>query len=408
MEVIPMYQLKDLVFVAIDSHKDQHTIRLSDCFNRSLDSLDIRNDPVYFKELISRVNIISSQHHLRPVFGLEDTQSFGQELAKFLVSTGNYVKEIPPVKTKHKRSNQAHPDKSDQDDTACITKVLIQDFDKLQTINTFDELHLSIKELTSQREALVKQQTKLKNRLHVLLHRQYPRYQKLFKTTFSKSALYFWEKFSHPGYLKDITVKNLAHFLRTKSNKTVSTKAAQRILSLTHVENNPSELDLTRANIIISSIRQLRFIQNEITQVEKELKRLIPKTGLKLETLTGVDTIAAAKLISYIGDINRFSSSDKLAKCSGIAPTNKSSGRKLKHKKTRGGRRKLHTTIYYIALTQIGKDRAGNPNNLKAREYYLKKIAEGKSKKEALTCLMRRLCDIIYAMMKNKTEYRIA
>ncbi|MEE9174892.1 MAG: hypothetical protein V3U19_01835 [Thermodesulfobacteriota bacterium] len=36
----------------------------------------------------------------------------------------------------------------------------------------------------------------------------------------------------------------------------------------------------------------------------------------------------------------------------------------------------------------------------------MRKISEGKTKKEALTCLQGRLCDIIYAMMKNKTEYR--
>lgn len=403
-----MQDLRHLAFVGIDNHKDQHTVYVSDCFSRNLATFDIPNDPSYFKELTSRINIISRQNNLGPVFGLEDTQNFGQELARFLISTGNYVKEIPPVKTERKRSKSAHPDKSDPDDAATIAKVLIQDFDKLQTINSFDELHLTIRELSNQREALIKEQTKVKNRLHLLIHRQYPRYDKMFKTTFSKSALCFWERFGHPSYLKGTTIKSLAHFLRSKSNKTVSTGAAQRILSLVSTQQAPSELESTRAAIIQSLVRHLRFLQNEIVVVEKELKILVPKTGLRLETLTGVNTITAAKLINYIGNINRFSSSDKLAKCAGIAPTKKSSGKKLRHKKTRGGRRKLHSTIYYIALTQIGKCRDGKPKNIKAREYYLRKIAEGKSKKEALTCLMRRLCDIIYAMMKNKTEYRLS
>ncbi len=402
-----MQDLKSFAFVGIDNHKDQHTAYMSDCFSRNLATLDIRNEPIYFKELLSKVNTISSQYNLRPVFGLEDTQSFGQGLAMFLVSTGNYVKAVPPIKTERKRSKQTHPDKSDSDDAACITKVLIQDFDKLQTINTFDELQLSIKELSSQREALVKEQTKVKNRLHTLIHKQYPRYQKMFKTVFSKSALCFWERFSHCSYLKGVTVKSLAYFLRSKSNKTVSTKVAQRILSLVSIQDTASELDLTRSSIIKGLVRHLRFLQDEIVLIEKELKCLVPKTGLKLETLTGVNTVVSAKLISYIGDINRFSSSDKLAKCAGIAPTKKSSGKKLRHRKTWRGHRKLNCTIYYIALTQITKDRTGNPTNPKAREYYLRKIAEGKSKKEALTCLMRRLCDIIYAMMKNKSEYHL-
>lgn len=401
-----MQDFRSLAFVGVDSHKDQHTACLTDCFSRNLVTFDIPNDPNGFKELTYRINMLSNENSLKPVFGLEDTRYFGQGLAKFLISTGNYVKEVPSIKTERKRSKSAHPDKSDPDDAFAITKVLIQDFDRLQTLNTCDELHLAIRELSNQREALIKEQTKVKNRLHMLIHRQYPQYQRMFKTTFSKSALSFWERFSHASYLKVTTISSLARFLRNKSNKTVSTKAAQRILSLVSAQGAPSELELTRAKIIQSLVRHLRFLQDEVALIEKELKIFVPKTGLKLETLTGVNTVVAAKLINYIGDISRFSSADKLARCAGIAPTNKSSGKKLRHKKTKGGRRKLNSTIYYIALTQIGKDRVGNPKNQKARDYYLRKIAEGKSKKEALTCLMRRLCDIIYAMMKNKTEYR--
>jgi len=40
-----------------------------------------------------------------------------------------------------------------------------------------------------------------------------------------------------------------------------------------------------------------------------------------------------------------------------------------------------------------------------ARAYYLKKLAEGKTKKQAITCLKRRLCDIICAMMRDRSEY---
>ena len=150
---VTMKDLRHLAFVGMDIHKDQHTTCVIDCFGRSLATFDIRNDPNYFKELTSRVNMISSQNNLKPVFGLEDTQYFGQRLARFLITTGNYIKEIPPVKTERKRSHCAHRDKSDPEDALAIAKVLIQDFDRLQTVNTFDELHLAIRELSNQREA---------------------------------------------------------------------------------------------------------------------------------------------------------------------------------------------------------------------------------------------------------------
>jgi len=128
-------------------------------------------------------------------------------------------------------------------------------------------------------------------------------------------------------------------------------------------------------------------------------------TKYRLTSLTGVDIVTSAKIISNIGDINRFSSSSKLAKFAGIAPVNKSSGRKRRHKKSNRGRRQLNTIFYYIALCQIGTDRKGRPKNPVALAYYKRKLSEGKTKKESLTCLMRRLCDIIFRLMKDKSEY---
>ena len=206
--------------------------------------------------------------------------------------------------------------------------------------------------------------------------------------------------------LKGIGVERLSRYLRAHSNNTISTKKALGILKLADKDSAPSRLSLVNSSIIKNLVKHLRFIQEQMTIIEKELEPLVDETGMKLSTLTGVHTVTAAKLIAEIGDVNRFASSDKLAKCAGIAPQQKSSGKKLKFKKSNRGRRQLNTAIYQIALCQIGCDRSGKPKNSRARDYFLRKISEGKTKKEALTCLQRRLCDIIYAMMKNKTEYR--
>ncbi len=228
----------------------------------------------------------------------------------------------------------------------------------------------------------------------------------MFKNTFSKAALAFWKRFPIASLLKGIGVDRLAQYLRDNSNNTVSTKKALNILKLVGKDSVPSRLNLVHSSIIRNLIKHLRFIEEQIAIVDKELEPLVSETGMKLSALTGVDLVTAAKLTVEVGDINRFSSSDKLAKCAGIAPQQKSSGEKLKFKKSNRARRQLNTAIYHIALCQIGSDRSSRPRNPKAREYFLRKISEGKTKKEALTCLQRRLCDIIYAMMKNKAEYR--
>lgn len=133
----------------------------------------------------------------------------------------------------------------------------------------------------------------------------------------------------------------------------------------------------TRASIIREIVLRISALQNDLERIEIQLKMLVAMTEYRLESLTGVNTITSAKVISSVGDINRFPSSSKLAKFAGIAPLDKSTGRKRRHKKS-------------IALA-----------------YYQRKLAEGKTKKEALICLMRRLCDIIFRLMKDGSEYVI-
>ena len=61
--------------------------------------------------------------------------------------------------------------------------------------------------------------------------------------------------------------------------------------------------------------------------------------------------------------------------------------------------------FYFLAVQQVQVSRKGTPRNPVFLEYYKKKISEGKTKIQAFVCVMRRLNNIIYGMMKNKTEY---
>ena len=79
----------------------------------------------------------------------------------------------------------------------------------------------------------------------------------------------------------------------------------------------------------------------------------------------------------------------------GTAPVPASSGRINRHRLNRGGNRQLKRIIHFIALTQISHD-------TQARRYYARKIAEGKSKKEAIRCLKRRISDRIYRTLHDQ------
>ena len=150
-------------------------------------------------------------------------------------------------------------------------------------------------------------------------------------------------------------------------------------------------------------------IQQELKKIGDILEDLIEASSYScLTSIPGIDTVTAAKIISGVMDIARFSSSAKLAKFCGIAPTEKSSGRKEKYQKSKYGKKSLYSTIYFMALAHISGTRNGRDKNPISRAYYLKKISEGKTKKEAITCLARRLVDLIYAVMRDRSIYNFS
>jgi len=101
-------------------------------------------------------------------------------------------------------------------------------------------------------------------------------------------------------------------------------------------------------------------------------------------------------MVAEIGDVRRFSSPDKLARFAGIAPVMFSLGGKGNNQKSRQGNRVLHGLFYNLAVQQVQVAKGSRmPRNPAFYAYYLQKQAEGKTKGQAMVCIMRRLVNII-------------
>lgn len=138
-------------------------------------------------------------------------------------------------------------------------------------------------------------------------------------------------------------------------------------------------------------LKRILLLQNKL---KTRLAGLLPPICLNLLRIKGVSTVLAAKLAAHVKDINRFRNINKFIQYAGIAPVERSSGKsKTRHQNSRGNRL-LNSTLYLVAINQIRW-------NEKAGEYFEKKIKEGKTKKHALRCLMKRVACIVYGIMKN-------
>ena len=148
-------------------------------------------------------------------------------------------------------------------------------------------------------------------------------------------------------------------------------------------------------NFIIEEKRQeLKRIRVLQEKLKRRLTTFLPPQSLHLLMIKGISTVLAAKLVTHVKDINRFKNINKFIQYAGIAPVERSSGKSNKHYQNSRGNRLLNATLYLVAINQLRW-------NEKAREYFEKKIKEGKTKKHALRCLMKRVACVMYGVMKN-------
>lgn len=350
-------QKSQCLFIGIDVHKETHTAVGISPFGEKIFEITIGNYKSDFESLESEVKKHSSI--LSPFFGLEDVRGYGERLAEYLHQSFP-VYHVPSILVDRARQNATHPEKSDSLDALGVAKVMIQSIDTLlpYTISQDSQKAKQLKEISIDREDLVLERTRLKNQVHTLLYRIYnTEYANKFKDPFSLKALKFWLK-SKP--------KCDPYLLKTMKRK----------------------------------VRRILDIHTEVSELEKDMETLLDD-NYTIQTANGCGVVIASAIIGEIGDIQRFKSPASLAKYAGCAPRERSSGKKVRHVKSRSGNRRLNCAFHRMALSQIS--RSGNE---KAREYFKRKISEGKSKSQALVCLRRQLVNIVWNMMKYKTVYQ--
>ncbi|MEY2300601.1 IS110 family transposase [Bacillus tropicus] len=402
-----MHNRQNYLYVGVDLHKEHHTAVIINCWQEKLGEIQFENKPSAFSKFLLEVETYVSAG-VSVVFGLEDVGGYGRALAKYLVDHEQVVKEVNPALSFLERKSHVTTQKSDSWDAECVARILIKKLNQLPDAKPND-LFWSIQQLVSRRNALVKAQSALKNQLHIQLNHHYPSYKKFFSELDGKTALAFWQQYPSPSCLEGANIKQLTAFLLDVSNNTCSVKKASEILKLVKEDGQTmKEYQETRDFLVRSIVRDIEFKKKEMKYIERELNQLVKLLDYQLETMPGIELVTASALIAEIGDVRRFPNANKLARFAGIAPVYFGSGGKGKTHKSKQGNRALHALFYNLAVQQVQVAKGSKlPRNPVFHAYYQKKLKEGKTKGQALVCIMRRLVNIVYGMMKYKTAYEL-
>jgi transposase len=170
------------------------------------------------------------------------------------------------------------------------------------------------------------------------------------------------------------------------ARRNLTAKRATTLLAAVRPAGAPA---VTRWQLATELVADARQLEQRIAAVEARIKTAVAKANTSLLELFGVGPVLAATFLGEVGDVRRFPTKHHFAAHTGTAPLEAFSGAVIPHRLSRAGDRKLNHAVYMMAMVQVRRPSAG-------QAYYQHKLAEGKSPKEALRCLKRRLSDAVY------------
>jgi transposase len=173
--------------------------------------------------------------------------------------------------------------------------------------------------------------------------------------------------------------------------KEISAAHAARILA----QATPSgAVALARAELAAEFLADLRHLDGQLRDTRKKLAAAVRASGTSLTQVFGVGPVIAGTVIGDVGDVARFPGRDHFASYNGTAPVEVSSGNRKIHRLSLRGNRRINHAIHMAAITQL------RHKHSEGRAYYDKKVTEGKTHKEALRSLKRKVSDAIFARLQ--------
>jgi transposase len=287
-------------------------------------------------------------------WAVENAGGLGRHLAGRLAAAGESVVDVPPKLSARVRVLSSGNARKNDGLDALATALVASRNERLAAVDP--EIGSEVLRLLSERrEDLVAERTRALNRLH--------------------------------GLLRDLVPGGVAGKL--------SAHRAARILRGIRPQGGASAC--LRRRLASEVLRDIRTLDRKIADLNGRIEAEVAASGTTLTEIFGIGPILAAKIIGTVGNVARFPTKAHFASYSGTAPLGASSGEVVRHRLSLAGNRHLNNVLHMVAICQARSDARG-------RAYYRKKIAEGKSHKEALRCLKRRVSDAVFRSLMADSQ----
>lgn len=386
-------------YLGIDIAKTNHVASLiNNNGNVVIKAIKFTNSKEGFNKLLTTI-----QDKLKDLsnieVAMEATGHYWLSLYSALTDNGFLVSVYNPYQIKSYRG--AYNNRKQKNDI--IDSIIIADylrvFGSKDSKLPEDDL-LSLKQLTRFRSNIVNNVASLKVQVISLLDKVFPEYKKLFCDIFGVTSKQLLLTCPTPDDIIKISTTKLSNLLSKYSKGKFNKDTALHIKDVAKSSFGIKFTTDACSFEIKQLINQIIFLENQIDEVDKQIKELYDKLDNHLLSVPGIGNTIAPIILAEIGDINNFDKPSKLIAFAGVDPSENQSGNKLStnDKTSKRGSPYLRHAIYNASLVAIS-------NEPELRAYYDKKISESKHHFVALAGISRKLLTIIYYILKEDRDY---
>lgn len=354
------------------------------------------------------------------LIGMEATGLLFENLYIFLKKLGYNVVLLNPYQTtKFREMDTMKYVKNDNIDSHMIAALLKSGRYAKGFVS--EDIYQAIKSLYRHKATLMQEMKNAKRQVSTSLAVVFPEFEQIMRDPFSVSGMALLEKYPTAKHYKGASPQRILKVFRNIKGNNFNLQKASELYDLATTTIYQGNAKDERAYVILSNLRRIRFLKEEIEQCESQMFILLNESEQAISTsiskdeevyiadlvdnlrsIDGVSDKTIFAVLSECGDITRFKSGQAFIGFLGLYPTLHQSGNTTKYGRlAKRGAKLAKMAIYQAAVACVR-------HNGELKKVYLDKKSSGRAPKECVVVVARKLAMIIYSIYKNNTPYNPA
>lgn len=388
-----------MIYAGVDIAKVDHVIgAVDETGAEAARPMKFKNSEAGFERCIAWLESVAESED--DVFvGMEATGHYWKACFAYLMAAGYRVCVVNPMQVHAMRKLKSLSGvKNDRIDSWLIAETLRQgDYDETRLAT--DEVQ-ALKQLTRYHQGLKQELAAVKTQAICVLDAYFPEYAALFSDMFGAASLKVLAECPTPSEVARKRASSIAKLLSEGSRGRLGDAKAAEVKAAAKSSVGIRLGEEAASFQIRTMVSQVEFLNATIAKVEKEVASLLARVEPDITTIPGVSTTTGAQIVAEIGDVKRFRNAASIVKYAGLNSGVDESGKYS----AEGVPITKHGSPYLRRSLWLAANRA-RQYDPRLKEYYDKLRRKGKPHRVAVTAVARKLCHVVYAVMRDGRPY---